>query len=64
SRRIQERVLERLVAKGILSPQAAALIGQDLVDFLHGHRSLSIQDARVAVIGTGACSPRLPDSPF
>ncbi len=55
---------EDLVAKGILSPQAAALIGQDLVDFLHGNRSLSIQDARVAVIGTGACSPHLPDSPF
>ncbi|MFB3785260.1 MAG: ribonuclease D [bacterium] len=49
---------EALVAKGILTPQAAALIGQDLVEFLRGNRALSIQDSRIAVIGTETGPPR------
>ncbi|HOJ60963.1 MAG TPA: HRDC domain-containing protein [bacterium] len=49
---------EDLVAAGILSPQAAALIGHELIEFLHGNRSLSIQDGRITVVDPETCPPR------
>src|SRR5690606_36143492 len=48
--RAQANRAEDFVEMGILSSEAAALVGQEIIDFLSGRRVLSVKGARVQVV--------------
>jgi ribonuclease D len=41
---------EDLVANGILSAEATRLIGQELIEFLHGNRGLAVKSGKIQII--------------
>lgn len=44
------QTVDELIERELLSPNAAKLVGQDIIDFLHGRRSLAIENSSIEII--------------
>jgi ribonuclease D len=49
---------EDLVKNGVLSAEAAKLIGTELIEFLHGNRGLAIKNGKIEIIEINAKGTR------